>query len=187
MDQLAQSADLEYASARDPVFLCLILSFMALLTVLLVERPRLYLPLVLFTAPLPKLFTIASYSNSASLNAAPGFSVVDMVLASGIAALVFRRRRRLVTAESRAFARALALWSGSVLVSVVVGLWLWAGTYRSVNIAYAFRYILTLASFGVAIQYGYHETQERSAPQDYSQRLAVAGNITPCPKPDLLL
>ena len=31
-------------SARDPVFLCLILSFMALLTVLLVERPRLYGP-----------------------------------------------------------------------------------------------------------------------------------------------
>jgi len=164
------------ASARDPFFLGLVAAIMILLAILLVSKPRLYLPLILFTAPLPKLFTIAKYDVSYT-TAAPGFSVVDMVLAAGIAGLLFRRWRRTADPVSRAFGRAMTIWSASVMLSVFVGFVVWSGTYQAVFAVYAVRYILTLASFVVAGQYTYTECSDRSL-RKILHGLAIAGNIT---------
>ena len=169
------------ASVWNPAFLALVLCFITLLTMLFVARPRLYLPLFLFTAPLPKLFTIASYSDTLAggyvLNAAPGFSVVDLVLAAGILTLFFRRWHLLRVPASRSFVRALVLWSASVLFSVLIGLLFWSETYRPVFAVYAARYVLTLASFVIAAQFGVHENSERSV-RKLLHQLAIAGNAT---------
>jgi hypothetical protein len=165
------------ASATHPFFLALVLCIMAGLTIALVLRPGLYLPLLLFTSPLPKLFTIGSYTiESAALTAAPGFSVVDMVLAAGILALAFRRWRTQAAPESRAFGRAMVLWSCSVLLSVFIGILVWSEIYRIIYLAYAIRYILTLASFGVAAQFV--GRCDESSLRKLLRGLALAGNTT---------
>ena len=164
-------------SAKDPLVLAILLGAIAAMTLLLFSRPRLYLPLILLTTPLPKLFTITQYEEWGHRQNAAGFSVGDLVLAAGLAALLLRGARKSLPREASAFGHALMLWSGSVCFSVAMGLVLWRGTYQLGNSLYAFRYILTLASCAVAARYAMSARNERSV-RSLLVQLAVAGNVT---------
>ena len=163
-------------SARDPVILLFLVAAIAALIVVLTNRPKLYLPLILLTAPLPKLFTIAEYEVAGYIQTAPGFSVMDIVLAAGLAALLFQNLKRRVRPEAAGFSRALQLWAGSVALSVVTGLIFWNGLYRPINAVYALRYILTLAGYWAAVRYAGIDCSEEAV-RRLLRRLAVAGNI----------
>ena len=148
-------------SARDPIVLVALVSMLAFLTFVLVVRPHLYLPLTFATAPLPKLFTLTQYESWGNNQTASGFSVVDLVLAAGISALLFRGWREARSPEALAFSRAMFLWSGSVALSVGVGLLL-SSDYVFGNSLYALRYILTLLCYAVGARYSLAWRDDRS-------------------------
>jgi len=166
------------ASIRDPFLLAFVTMCMLSLAMMFMSRPRSYLPFVLLTAPLPKLFTIANYEITAANGvAAPGFSLVDIVLGAGIIAILLRRWTPPKNVESRRFGRAMMWWSASVICSVGIGLLLWPGLYRPIYSVYAIRYLLTLASYAVAAQYARIDYSEGML-QKLLHRLTVAGNAT---------
>ena len=168
-------------SAANPLVLIMLLAGTAVLAFVFTARPRLYIPLVLLTVPLPKLFTIgyrsATQLQGYSLQSDPGFSVVDLVVAAGLFAVVFRGWRRIGQKEAQGVSRALMLWFASVALSVVVGLVMWTDKYRPVDGLYALRYGLTLLSFGIATQYAPRDHSERTV-RSLLRGLAVVGNVT---------
>jgi hypothetical protein len=135
------------------------------------------LPLILVTTPLPKLFTIMQYESWGKHQTAAGFSVGDMVLAAGLAALLLRGWRRSHVRIGWPVGSALLLWSGSIWLSVAMGLALWPGIYRPNNALYAFRYVLSLLSYAVAVRYAMDQRDERSV-RSLLRQLTLAGNIT---------
>jgi len=171
-----------HVSALDPRAAASLLAGFAALTLILIQRPHWYLPLVLITAPLPKLFTIG-YRNEVVLTdwierSDPGFSIPDVVLAAGLAAVLLRGRGTGgVVSRSRRLSAALVFWSASIGLSVAVGLIMWAGVYRPANAFYAARYLLTLAAFGVAVHFARRARPERLL-TGLLNTLSIAGNIT---------
>jgi hypothetical protein len=153
-------------SIRDPAMLMLVGGLFILMVIAFAMRPRWYLPVLVGTLPLPKLFTIG-YRNEILLSgdytdsSDPGFSVSDLVLAAGIFAMVFHRRAP-ATGPTSQVSRALMWWVVTITLSIIIALWAWQGSYRIANVLYAARYFLTLGSYLLAAHYatrclGYHD------------------------------
>lgn len=165
-----------HGSIRDPLVLAVLLAAFGFFVMLFAARPRLYLPLLLFTAPLPKLFVVNEYIQFGSQVSA-AFSVADVLLAAAIIALAFRSIRPTSIPCASRFRTAMILWGASILASGTFGLVLWRGVYQPSNLLYAARYLLTLASFPVAARYAMSWRSERGT-RRLLQWLAVGGNIT---------
>jgi hypothetical protein len=165
------------ASARDPVVAPFLFLTVGFLVFLFTVRPRFYLPLLLFTAPIPKLFALTEYTTQDGRENAAGFSIADLVLAAGMLAILFRAVRLPREPQVSRFKTAMVLWSASVALSAIVGLAFWPGVYQPSNLLYVARYLVTLAAFPVAVHYAMSWRSERGT-RKLLQWLTLWGNIT---------
>ncbi len=170
-----------YFSITEPSVQIFLGLFICALLLLIYLRPSLYVPLVLLTAPIPKLIsvgvkttTVVNYDNGLIVRA-PGFSLVEPVIFCGACVALLRRGRYRKSRRRSSLGNAVWLYIASIAVSSLVGTLLYGAEYGNVSLLYAVRQACTLGCFFVAREYAI--TTDRLVLSRAIRVLFVSGNV----------